>query len=164
MQPAFLIELLKALGRENIHTVIETSGYASWTVVDEVSKYTDLFLYDLKILDPELSVKYTGVSSGAIIDNLRKLKYNGCNIQVRIPLIPSVNDSEKSLDEAAACLAELGIEEVELIPYHDYGTAKYANLGLENCQDEFKVHSMEQLAEIKSMLESRGININCEAG
>ena len=164
MQPEFLIDLLKALNKENIHTVIETSGYAPWTVLEKVSKYTDLILYDLKIIDPVASMRFTGVSSVVMLDNLKRLIKNGRNVQVRMPIIPSLNDSELSLNLAATCLKEYGIEELELIPYHNFGTSKYNNLGLDYLPGEIRVHSPEQIAEVRSALENRGIKTNSEAG
>lgn len=131
MQPRFVIELLRACKEHGIHTVLDTSGYASWPVMAEVAGQTDLFLYDLKLMDDARHRKYTGVSNRLIISNLKRLSAAGENIIVRIPLIPGVNDDEQNLKLTHRFLVNLpNLAGVEVLPYHDIAQAKYAALDL----------------------------------
>ena len=131
MQPRFACELLQACQAQGIHTVLDTSGYAQWDVVAQAAAHTDLFLYDLKLMDDVQHRKYTGVSNQRILSNLKRLVAGGARVIVRIPLIPGVNDDESNLRKTQQFLAGLpGLAGVEVLPYHDIAQAKYSALEL----------------------------------
>ena len=83
--------LLKELKKENIHTAVDTCGYGDFKAIERISKYTDLFLYDLKLTDDEKHILYTGVSNKIILDNLLKLSKIHDNINLRLTLIEGIN-------------------------------------------------------------------------
>ena len=129
-QRRFLTALLKCCREEELHTALDTCGYASWDVIDAVRPYVDVFLYDLKIIDDELHKKYTGVPNQLILSNLNTLVTNGEHVIVRIPLIPGISDTEQNLREIAEHLAALPVKvEINLLPYHDSARGKYERLG-----------------------------------
>lgn len=132
MQPGFLSTLLKACRAQEIHTVVDTSGFASWNVFERIRGDVDMFLYDLKHMDSVRHREVTGVPNEIILSNLRRLSESGAKCIVRIPLIPGINDDEKNLVESGQFLASLArIESVELMGYHDIAQAKYEALGRE---------------------------------
>ena len=132
LQHEFLLSLLRACREKGIHTVVDTSGMTTPGILEEVSKYVDLFLYDLKTLDDEKHRKFTGVSNRSIIGNLRRLSEWEKNVIVRIPVIPGVNDDPADLLESGAFVASLGnVSEIHLLPYHRIGVEKYRRLGME---------------------------------
>ncbi len=124
----FLITLLKKCKDKGIHTAIETCGYSEWDILLSVSKYTDLFLYDIKVMDDESHRKFTGVSNKKILENLKKLSSNYKNIVVRIPVVPGVNDNLENIDKTADFIASLGIKYAHLLPFHKGGVEKYRRL------------------------------------
>jgi pyruvate formate lyase activating enzyme len=125
----FLAELLRECKVREIHTVVDTSGYAAWEVIDAIRGDVDLFLYDLKLMDAERHQKYTGVSNELILCNLKRLAESGAQILVRIPLIPGINDDAENLVQSAAFIAGLpNITGIELMGYHDIAEAKYEAL------------------------------------
>ncbi len=162
MQPGFLEEALKAFSREAVHTVIDTSGYAPRPVLEKTAAYTDLFLYDLKLVNDLKSRKYTGISSRLAIDNLKCLIETGARVRVRMPVIPAINDYNSNIDAVAEVLVECGLSELELIPYHNYGTAKYARLDLEFRPGAIETPTAEELSYIKARFEAQGIIILSE--
>ena len=130
-QRKFLAELLRECKAREVHTVVDTSGYAAWEVIDSIRGDVDLFLYDLKLMDDVRHQKFTGVSNKLILSNLRRLADNGQQIEIRIPLIPGINDDAENLEQTAAFIAELpNIIGVELMGYHDIAAAKYESLGM----------------------------------
>ncbi len=132
MQPDFLAALLEACRAEEIHTTVDTSGFASWSVFERIRGNVDLFLYDLKHMDSARHREVTGAPNEVILENLRKLAASGHNIIARIPLIPGINDDEENLRASGAFLASLpGLQGVELMGYHDIAQAKYQALGWE---------------------------------
>jgi pyruvate formate lyase activating enzyme len=77
MQPTFLSALLKACRAQEIHTVVDTSGFAHWKVFEQIRENVDLFLYDLKHMDNIRHRKVTGVPNDVILANLRRLNEAG---------------------------------------------------------------------------------------
>ncbi|MBT3383141.1 MAG: glycyl-radical enzyme activating protein [Prolixibacteraceae bacterium] len=133
MFPEFLIELLNACRKKNIHRTVDTSGFAKTETVLKVAKHTDLFLYDLKLMDSEKHKRWTGVGNQLILKNLNILAKTGANINIRIPLIKNINSDEKELTKMARFIAELPGKKpiVNLLPYHNIAKNKYSKLGSE---------------------------------
>lgn len=133
MQPDFLIELLDACGREGIHRAVDTSGFAKTEILLEVAKRTDLFLYDLKMMDPDKHKKYTGVGNEKILSNLKLLAESGAAINIRIPFIQGVNTDEQNIRDTAAFIAALAgpPKPVNLLAYHNIAINKHNKLGQE---------------------------------
>jgi pyruvate formate lyase activating enzyme len=129
-QPEFLAALLQACRQEGLHTAVDTSGWAPWSVLEGLHGLVDLYLYDLKLLDDERHLQYTGVSNQRILENLRRLAALGEKIRLRLPLIPGVNDRPEDLQALGEFLATLpGQPEVEVLPYHTSWVEKYRRLG-----------------------------------
>ena len=127
----FLIRLLEECGKRGIHRAIDTAGFVSNDIIMSVARYTDLFLYDLKIMDPEKHRKWIGMTNERILENLKALADTGVAIIIRIPLIGGVNDDAENLKATARFVAELSGEkkEVNLLPYHKIAQPKYWKLG-----------------------------------
>ena len=148
MQSDFLIELLDALGREGIHRAVDTTGLSKTATLLEVAKRTDLFLYDLKLMDAERHRKFTGVTNEKILENLKVLAGSGANINIRIPLIRGVNADEPNIRQCAEFVASLpgAAKLVSLLPYHNIATHKYGKLGQEYEPGEMEEPSSQDLA------------------
>jgi len=129
-QPEFLTALLLSCREAEIHTAVDTSGAAPAGVVDRVAPLTDLFLYDLKVMDDRRHRELTGAGNGLILANLVRLVEAGRRVVVRVPVIPGYNDDQANLAALAGFLG--GLEprpRVELLPYHAIGLEKYRLLG-----------------------------------
>ncbi len=137
VQSKMLIELLDECGKRGIHRAVDTAGYASTATLMEVAQRTELFLYDLKIIDPFKHEQWTGVRNEKILSNLEALAEKGAKILIRIPLIGGINDSEQNIRQTAGFIAGLAGEkkEVHLLPYHPAAQNKYQKLGKE---EDFK--------------------------
>ena len=131
LQSGFLVELLDACGERQVHRAVDTSGYVKTAVLLEVAKRTDLFLYDLKMMDSDKHLRYTGVGNERILDNLTVLAETGAALEIRIPLIRGVNDDDLNIEATARFVAGLPGESkpVSLLPYHNIATGKHVKLG-----------------------------------
>lgn len=133
LQPDFTLELLRAAKAENIHTCIETCGWASQRAYEKVLPYVDLFLFDYKATDSEIHRRLTGVSNKLILANLDFLYRNKANIVLRCPLIPNVNDTSGHLAGIVALAQQYpNLKGIDLLPYHNIGNSKYERYGLTN--------------------------------
>jgi pyruvate formate lyase activating enzyme len=131
LYPNFLIQLLDECGRSGIHRTVDTAGLVNTEILMEVSKRTDLFLYDLKMMDSERHRKFTGMPNEKILGNLKVLAESGAHIIIRLPLIGGVNDDAENLRQTAQFIADLAGErkEVNLLPYHKIAQTKHMKLG-----------------------------------
>jgi pyruvate formate lyase activating enzyme len=159
-QPDFLIAALKRCGELEIHRAVDTSGFADSGVVLAVARHTDLFLYDLKLIDSEKHLAHTGVDNSRILANLRILSDSGAAIIVRIPLISGVNDDSESLTRAGEFIAGLPCRHsVDLLPFHRAANAKYAKLGLGYRGEDLAPPSPECVAAAAHQLSDFGLKV-----
>jgi len=148
-QPEFLLELLTECKKKEYHTAVDTSGYAAAKAVEAISSLTDLFLYDLKVMDEEKHIKYTGVSNKLILENLRIISKLHNKIWIRIPLIPGINDDENNIAASAKVIRDTtGVEQVNILPYHNIAADKYNRLGKINCLTDIPVPDAEYMESI----------------
>ena len=125
-QSEFLQSLLIGLREQGFHTAVDTSGFCPPEHLDTIVPLTDLFLFDIKLMDNTKHIQYTGVSSQLIHENLKRLGRNHSRIWIRIPVIPGINDDEKNLLASARFAASIpGVEQIHLLPYHHTGVAKF---------------------------------------
>ena len=89
----YVAELARRLAREGISVNIDTCGLAPWSAFERIMPYADTFLYDIKAMDPQVHARYTGVDNALILDNLKRLSAAGARINIRVPVIPGVNDT-----------------------------------------------------------------------
>lgn len=125
LQPAFASEILSACKENGVHTAVETAGDVPFSVFEALLPATDLFLFDLKGIDPALHRKNTGVDNSRILQNARSLAATG-RVRFRMPYVPGYNDGEAP---AVAAFARSCGAPLELMAYHAIGVGKYAALG-----------------------------------
>ncbi len=153
LQVDFLVEILKKLKKRGLHTTIDTAGYCERENFDKVRPYTDLFLYDLKLIDPQLHEKYTGKTNDLILSNFKYLVSQKVNIIVRIPLIPNITDTYENLMAIKDFLQSYKMVKVELIPYNKLGESKIRKyigqdrIGKLATQSSAKVRELQQIFE-----------------
>lgn len=130
-QPEFLRTMLTEAKARGLHTAVDTCGFVKTSQLLGIAPLTDLFLFDLKLMDDARHRQFTGVSNGIILDNLRALSCVHSRIWLRVPVIPGVNDAAADLEATARFAAGLqGIRQVNLLPYHRTGVPKSRRLGL----------------------------------
>lgn len=159
-QPDFLLAMLVACGRLEIHRAVDTSGFVDAGVLMQAAPLTDLFLYDLKAIDPQKHRAETGVDNTKILANLRRLSAAGADIIIRIPLIPGVNDGENDITAAGEFIAGLPRPHpVHLLPYHRAANGKYRKLGLRYRGEQVMPPSDTQVADAARRLSGMGLTV-----
>ncbi len=159
-QPDFLCELLRACREREIHTAIDTTGYGSSENVRRASSLADLFLFDVKVVDDERHRRLTGVSSTPILENLECLVREGCNVVLRVPVIPGITDDEENIRRIGALARSLSSEQrVNLLPYHNTAVEKYRRLGRHYDLSGISPPSRERMAELAALLEGFGLSV-----
>jgi len=134
MQSDFVIAVRKLV--PDVHALIETSGFAAEDVFMRLAEAMDMVIMDVKIVDPELHKKYTGVDNALILRNLENLKRMGKPFRIRVPLIPTVNDTLENMEATARLLeGAQHLEKIELMRYNKAAGAKYSGVGMTYAPD-----------------------------
>ena len=132
-QEAFVLDLLRLAREAQVHTCVETCGFAPLSLLEQAARWVDLFLYDIKLTDPALHRQWTGVSNDRILENLRALDKMGAKTVLRCPVIPGVNDTLAHFQGVAKIANSLThLQEIHLEPYHPLGVSKARRLGRES--------------------------------
>ena len=155
----FLMELLHECRKRKIHTAIDTAGYASVETILEVAKHTDLFLYDLKMMETSMHRKWISLGNENILQNLKAIAETGSNIIIRIPLIGEINDTDENIELTAKFVSELAGEKklVHLLPYHSIAENKYIKLGKSGDFEKLKAPDKETLDRVIEKFAEYGI-------
>jgi pyruvate formate lyase activating enzyme len=159
MQAEFVEGLLEGCRANGIHTAVETCGVVSRKALLRVSEQTDLFLYDVKLMDSAKHRKYCGAPNETILGNLSALAEVHKAIVVRIPIIPGINDDNENLEQTRRFLSPLGIFRVDLLPYHEIGVNKYKRLGMEYRLEGLKPPASDDLKKIAEEFERDGFAV-----
>lgn len=159
VQIDFVEELLKRLKEEKIHTAVDTCGAVSFEILARAAKYTDLFLYDLKLMDDDKHKEFIGASNKNIIENLVKLSKIHGNINIRMPIIEGVNADISHIEKVLELIEGLNIKKVNLLPYHDIAKHKYKKLGMTYEGERMSKPSDEKMNSFKDMFAKRGYEV-----
>ncbi len=157
-QPRFLEALLAACAARGIHTVVDTCGFVNRELLLHFSERADLFLYDLKLLDPVKHRKYTGVSNESILDNLEALARRKKPV-IRFPIIPGINDETEDIRRMIAFLSDLGLLRIDLLPYHQTGIEKYRRIGKPYRLEELAPPTADRVRQIAQHFEREGFAV-----
>jgi len=158
MQPMFLAELLRACRGEGLHTAVDTSGHADPAALKKIIDHTDLFLYDVKHMDPELHRRYTGATNELALQNLTLLR--GRQVVIRTPIVPEVNDDEDNIMHMGEFVSSLSFTEICLLPYHRVGSEKAQRLNGETpLPFVAEPPTKESLERLCGVLTGYGLNV-----
>jgi pyruvate formate lyase activating enzyme len=159
-QPEFLDALLDECRRREIHTAVDTSGYAPPDVVRTVLAKADLVLYDLKLMDEARHRRYTGVGNRRILKNLETLAGLGPEIVIRLPLVPGINDDESQIRRMAEFLGSLkSIHRIDLLPFHPIADGKYRRMKMENRMAGVKSPTRREAEKLGTLFAAAGLKV-----
>ena len=152
-QPEFLKETLKLCKEAGIHTTLDTSG-VGFGDYEEILKYTDLVLYDVKHLTREGYKDMTGIEIDETQKFLEACKKMGTKMWIRQVVVPGKTDSEEYIRELGKFIKTLdNVEKVELLPYHLLGVSKYETLGIKYRLEGLEAMDKEACKELYKFLE-----------
>jgi len=159
-QTRFLLEFLPLLRKEKIHVTVETCGHFNFDTARPALEMIDLVLFDFKALSPGLHQKLTGKDNALILKNLRNIVELKIPHQVRMPIVPGLNDTEEELAAMAQFLREdLKEPELWLIPYHRLGESKLKKINTELKPLGLASMSEQDLRAKAECLASKGITV-----
>ncbi len=158
MQAEFARALLEALGEQGVHRAIETTGFTNESDFLSTLPLVELLLFDVKHWDSARHKQGTGTDNGLILRNLRAAVEAGKDVLPRIPVIPGFNDGLEDADGFARLLSGLGLERAQLLPFHQFGENKYAEMGLAYAYANVPALHPEDLEEYRARFVRGGID------
>jgi pyruvate formate lyase activating enzyme len=157
-QPEFLQAILRACKERGLHTAVETCGMVSTRYLQAAAPFTDLFLYDLKIIDDSRHREFTGASNARILENLKSLAECHDQIWIRVPIIPNVNAASADLEATARFTVQFrSVRQVNLLPYHRNGAAKTQRAGRKTIPADTLPPTAETLSNARAVFERAGL-------
>lgn len=161
-QPEFLDYVSRELYDSGLSIDLESCGYFDFDLVRPSLERMDLIFMDLKHMDPEVHMQYTGVSNERILENIARLGIleQTPEIVIRIPVIGGVNNSEENIAASAAYVHDvLPAARMELLPYHSLGRIKYEAIGMPFTQDGFYTPDKEEMKKLRAVAAAQGPEI-----
>lgn len=157
----FNTALLARIKASGVTTAVETAGHVPWEYFDRIAGYVDTFLFDLKLFHGDVHKRWTGVDNGRIKENLQRLCRIHDNVVVRVPLIPTVNDTEEEFTAMMDFVRGLRhINSVHILPFHTLGAGKYSMLGETYELEELSEENQDGIDRCMAIAEAMGIKVN----
>ena len=162
-QSEFAYALLRTAKESAINTAVETTGFAKWETIEKLLPFIDTVLMDIKHINSEKHKEFTTKSNELILENAVKIAENAKKLIIRVPVIPTFNDTEAEIGEIAKFASSLkGVTEINLLPYHSFGRDKYEGLGRKYMMGDLPSPTDEKMQRLKAVAESYGLK--CKIG
>ncbi|HOB29198.1 MAG: 4-hydroxyphenylacetate decarboxylase activase [Dethiobacteria bacterium] len=163
-QKRFIIQVLQKCCEAYLHTVIETSAYVETEHFLKAMSMIEFAFIDLKHMDPEKHKEKTGVSNKLIHKNIKALANSNWpgRLIIRMPIIENFNDSEENILATASFLKEVGLDEINILPFHRLGDSKWTQLGLTYPYRDYKEPPAEKMEYIQQLFLDQ--NLACYNG
>lgn len=160
MQPAFAANILHQTHEMGIHTTIDTSGFLGAACTDEMLDDIDLVLLDVKAGDEDTYKKVTGRALQPTLDFGQRLADAGKEIWIRFVLVPGLTDSWENVEKVADHVANWAtVSRVEVLPFHQMGRDKWANLGMTYELEDTQPPSKEDIERVRDQFRARGLTV-----
>ncbi len=158
IQSEFTEQLLKGCKANGWHTAIETTAYTDENTLKRVLPWLDLFLMDIKHMDPNKHRQHTGKTNELILENAKIISQSNVKMIVRVPIIPEFNDNVDDIQAITDFARKLKVvEEVHLLPYHRLGQNKYGYLGSKYQMEKFEPLRNNSIIHLKKVVEDFGL-------
>ena len=160
VQLDFSRAILERCKAEGLHTAIETAANCRWNDLDALLPVTDLIMMDIKHLDPDKHREVTGVSNDLILENVRRLAQTGKPLIIRVPVVPTVDDTPEEIEAIAQFVRSFpNLQYLELLPFHRLGQSKYHALGFNYHASHLRTPTKDKMRELATKAEKFGIEV-----
>lgn len=158
-QPEFLLAVLERCDEAYIHKAIETEASASTDVYLSVMRHMDFAFNDLKSMDSEKHREYTGLGNEQVLQDIRAFTSSNCTARLilRTPVIRGFNDTEEDFDKIGAFMREVGLNELNILPFHRLGVSKWEELSMTYAFADDKPTPPEKLESLRKVVQGHGV-------
>lgn len=157
-QPEFGEALLEGLHDNGIHTAMESTAQAEFSIIERYLKNLDMYLMDIKHMDPEKHKRFTSGSNERILENAKKIALSNTELIIRVPVVPTFNDTVKEIGDIANFAKTLpGVKQMHILPYHRLGQDKYKGLNRDYEMKDMLLPSKEKMQELLEAVNKTGL-------
>ena len=157
-QPEFSVALLHGCHERGLTTAIETTAAVTYDIVERVIAETDYVLMDIKHMNSQKHKEFIGKDNARVLENAIRIARTGANLTIRVPVIPTFNDTPAEIGAIAEFVKELpGVERMHLLPYHRLGIDKYERLSREYLLNNIIPPNERQMASLLEEVMKRGL-------
>ncbi len=158
-QNRFAKALLCECKKNGINTAVETTAFADFEIIRRVLPYIDTVLMDIKHINSNKHKAFTGRPNEQILENAKKIAALAKELIIRVPVIPTFNDTEEEIKEIAEFAKSLEtVQRLHLLPYHNFGADKYKGLGRTYELEEIKPPSAEKMEKLLQIVNETGLD------
>jgi pyruvate formate lyase activating enzyme len=162
-QADFALALLKTCRAQGIRTAVETAGNVPFSAIEPALPYLNHVLMDIKHINSDKHREFTGSPNELILENARKIALLHNDLTIRVPVVPTFNDTPGEIGAIAKFAASLpGVKRLHLLPYHRLGEDKYNRLGREYAMHGIDLPTNEKMKELLAVAEQFGLT--CQIG
>lgn len=155
---SYILQILKKCKRLGYSVNIDTCGHAPLENFEKVLPYVDTFLYDIKHMEDDIHKELTGQSNELVLSNLIFLSEKNAKLNIRMPLVAGINDSDEHMDKVIDFLKSISVTQINLLPYHNTGKSKYKNIDMIYPGDDYAPPSQERLEALKERFRKNNLN------
>ena len=157
-QPEFARALLAVAKEHGLNTAVETTACLPYDMIEPVLPYLDTVLMDIKHLNSQKHEEFTGLRNELILANAKRIARSGVRLVIRVPTIPTFNDTEEEIRDIARFAASLpGVREIHLLPYHRLGYDKYTGLDRPYGMGDIKPPDGAKMERLRQVAEAEGL-------
>lgn len=153
----FARDLLRGAKERGLTTAIESTGFTSWSNIEQLIPYLDTFLMDIKHMNSQKHKEFTRQPNELILENAKKIAQNFKKLIIRTPIIPTFNDTVDEVREIARYAKSIGVDEMHILPYHRLGRDKYYRLGRTYSLEEIEPPSKELMNQLLDVVKQCGL-------
>ncbi len=162
-QADFSAAILRGCKEIGLNTAVESTGFAPFETIQKVLPYIDTYLMDIKHINSAKHKEFTTQPNELILENAKKIAKAVNKLIIRVPVVPTFNDTEEEIEEIAKFAKTLeGVEEVHLLPYHNFGVDKYKGLGRPYLMGDVKTPDDEKMQRLMKCVLKHGLK--CQIG
>jgi pyruvate formate lyase activating enzyme len=165
-QADFAIEVAEGLQQNGVHVALDTSGYCSEKVLRSLLEHVDMVLYDLKVMNPQKHLEYTGVSIDRVLSNARIVSESGKSVWIRTPVIPGHTDDEENIRAIARFITENmpNVERYDLLAFNRMCTEKYSLFDLVYPLKDADLMTEETMERLAAIARDEGVSLVAWSG
>ncbi len=157
-QPDFAAAILRACKEKGINTALESTACAGYDKIQKLLPYLDVYLMDIKHINSQKHKEFTTQPNDLILENAKRLATDAKKLIIRVPVIPTFNDTEQEIRDIAEFTRSLKtVEELHLLPYHRLGEDKYKGLGRTYEMHGVDLIPAEHIQRLKKVVEETGL-------
>ncbi len=157
-QPDFAAAILRACKERGINTALESTACAKYDKIQKLLPYLDVYLMDIKHINSQKHKEFTTQPNELILENAKRLAADAKKLIIRVPVIPTFNDTEQEIRDIAEFTKSLKtVEELHLLPYHRLGEDKYKGLGRTYEMHGIDLIPAEHIQKLKKVVEETGL-------